>query len=621
MITYCHRQKLSIFGAIILFEIMMVNSRFCGTVLSTESLLKELAIHCQISGTVTDISSGMPVQNAKISLLDPSTRDVLCTEIYTNASGAYDANIEIEPTDVSDPVQTVPMSYWISEPYPNPISFAESNVITIQYMIPGNQLISPTLEVYNVLGKRVDQHLPLASGVYLYRLKFVDGHFSDTKKMLLPIGGRLNISLRQMYMDSRAQFGKNSSHFQKVLNDSAEVLYVVEKSGYAYLKQSKNLFDGIDNVHDFSLVQSGEEINIIIGSEGGTVEHPGGLKVEFQEGAFSSPVSVTLSEVDIPGPLPSDITQASSAFSINTGGVLPQNGAIVSFIVTSQPEEGTLGIYRWSWEDWEFAGGFTVGDTVSTYMRDFSIYLSGYATLENDRLFHFENGGTNNAMVYIWVYQLLRPDRDLPITRDLGIPCFTAPYAPPVGGNLGIYPQGFYQFCADWIDSVYGPRYRIIGGNPPHWSYCLSEYTSLIVPPTVFVNTSIAGSLPGYCPRRITQWGVPNTGLGGNWSGNVPPPWGPTNLEIREIYWIIDTLILTENYPVVLVNMDEQYIILMNYNGIGYIKIEWNMISDNEVNFSFFVASSAWDAHPTIEAAINDTTPEIENVIFTRTGG
>jgi len=83
-------------------------------------------------------------------------------------------------------------------------------------------------------------------------------------------------------------------------------------------------------------------------------------------------------------------------------------------------------------------------------------------------------------------------------------------------------------------------------------------------------------------------------------------------------YWIFDTSVLTETYPVVIINTQEQYFILMNYDGVGYLKVEWSMVSDNQMSVSVFIASSAWDAHTTIEEAINDTTPEIGNAIFTK---
>jgi len=90
----CDRfQRLSVLGALVLGGFLTIETdmdKLYGASFSNGSPLKEIMLQCQISGMVTDGSDGLPVENAKVSLLDPSTRDVLFTDIYTNASGILD---------------------------------------------------------------------------------------------------------------------------------------------------------------------------------------------------------------------------------------------------------------------------------------------------------------------------------------------------------------------------------------------------------------------------------------------------------------------------------------------------------------------------------------------------
>ncbi|MBN1894124.1 T9SS type A sorting domain-containing protein [bacterium] len=588
-----------------------------------KSRVHESLLQCRIGGTVTDVFDGALLENAEVSLLDPVTRVALLDGIVTDASGGYEATLDIETTNVSNAAREMPLHSRISEAYPNPVPVAGSDGITIRYRSPAGETIAPILEVYNILGKKIDPGGLLAGGVYLYRLKFADGHVSETKKMLLAGSGRFNISLQPVLADSKASIGKGGlpPSTARVMNDSVEVLYAIKKNGYAFQKQSRVLYSGMDNVHNFSLVRSSDEISGFVGSSGGLVKHPGGLTVAFQEGAFSVPVAVSLSTTDLPDSLPSGLIRVSPVYSVSTGGLQPQNCGIISIALSGEYEAGTLGIYRWNGEEWQYVGGDVAAGALFTYMRDFSLFFAGVAGSKVYRLFRFENTGLNSAMVYVRTYRLLHPDWDVPITYDQGTPCFAQPFEPPVGGNRGWYPQGFYQFCADWFDDVYGPRHRIIGGDPPHWTYSLNEYTSLIVPPTVFVDTGITGSLEGLCPCAITRVGLPATGLNGIWSGFLPFPWDATNIEIHDGYWNLITEVLAEIYPVILINDEEQYFILMNYDGAGYLKVTWILTGDQQMNLSFFVASSAWDAHPTVDGAINDTTAEIENAPFSKTSG
>ncbi|MBN2103241.1 carboxypeptidase regulatory-like domain-containing protein [bacterium] len=575
----------------------------------------------EISGTITDVSNGLPVQNAKVTLLDQASRQALSIDIYTNENGIYNATVDIKQTNISQSYHKIPIAYRISGPHPNPVSSAGVRRLTVQYSTPDNRRMTPVMELYNILGKKVDFHGYLPNGIYLFRLRFSDDHFSETRKLVLPSGGLLDIYLRQMYENiNNENMTKASSHNASVLNDSVEVFYTVEKEGYAYLKQLRPLFGGMNNVYDFELVASDEPVSAEIDASGGMIEHPGGVQVVFPEGAFSDPVTVSVAQTGLPFPLPDSVTAVSSAFSISTGGAKPKFSAKVSFIYDDQDPNADVipGIYHWNWGEWLYAGGIAVDDTVYTYLRDFSTFLAGTADTKIYRLFRFRVTGSKHAMVYVWNYRLLHPGWDIPITWDAGIYCFTQPYE-PVGGNTAWYPQGFYQFCADWFDTVYGFRHRYIGNDPPDWTYSLGEYTSLVIPPNVYVDTGIAGSLEGPCDCRTTQIIVSMMDLAGHWVGELPYPFGLANLSISDKTWIFDTAIGLLSYPIIQVDHENRAILFLDYDGDEYWRLEWSLVNANQFTMSAYLASSSWDAHPTIDQAMADHTAELSNVLFTRT--
>ena len=450
--------------------------------------------------------------------------------------------------------------------------------------------------------------------VEIYRRPFL-----GYEEMVLSSSGRLDISLRQLFRDPNHQIGKDDPlrNPSIAMNDSAEVLYVIEKGGYAHIELSKILFSGVDNPYDFTMAPAYEEITNVIDESGGAIEHPGGFTVDFPEGAFSSPVTVSVSRTDLPGALPSDVTATSSAFSVNTDGVKPETFALVYFDISppQNGDNGTQGIYRWDGEQWQYAGGGVVDNYAYTYVRDFSIILTGIVEAQSKRLFLFQNTGSNHAVVYVSAYQRRYPDVDLPIAPNWGVPCFAPPFDTPFAGNYGYYPQGFYQFCADWEDDLQGTRHRFLGADPPNWTHVLGEHTSLIAPPVIYVDTGLGGSLPGSCDRRIIEVTATGINITGNWTGKLPGESGPVDgtIQITDGSWTFTSDgTITFTCPVAFTNNQEQYVILIFTLTGFYWKISWTFVSENQIALTFFYANE------TLEEAINETETDLENSIFTR---
>ncbi len=580
-----------------------------------------------IQGIITDVSDD-PVSGVLVEIInEQDTLQVYSS--YTENNGSY--TITTSPSNIEDNSATIPDDYIVLRNYPNP--FNPSTVIYFEIPIASQVKIS----IFNILGREIktlptklypagagrvkwdatnNQSKPAAAGIYLCRLETAQ-HVQVHKMILVDGGNGAGAVSKTTGIHSLPKMVMlQSNSFQFTLRISGESISQLE------LKHLSCVSDTTINV------QVGRANSNTIGTDGGSISLANGFNLQFQEGAFDNDVTVTVSEVPetaMPDSFLSDVTQITPVISINTGGIAPNTSAIVSFPITPENQQyadSTLAIFRWDGSEWSFAGGYIVDNTIYTYVRDFSLFVTGYETKDSKvyRLFRFNNNGPNNAMVYVRAYQLLHPEWDVPITEDYGTPCFTLTFEPPIGGNRGWYPQGWYQFCAEWYDStsIHDWRYRIIGGDPPHWTYFLHERTSLLVPPIVYVNTSIAGSIEGRCPCEINHVVLQPPSIYGYWNGDFPY-FGSTTIYISKKRWILYIGTEVTGFPVVILNEDEQYVILWDNDdaeelGRPYIKFTWAIVNENQIKITIY------DTHSTVSAAINDNNPELDGV-FTKSPG
>jgi len=224
----------------------------------------------RISGNVLDVAAGTPIHNSRITLLNCDTRNVLCTDIYTDDNGHYDETLNIDVTDVDHDYSELPPARYSIENYPNPLSAAPTSSLTIQYRVAADRPETPTVEMYDILGRKITLGSHLPAGVYVFRLRFSNDHLTDAKKIVLLTGGRLTISLTQMFEESTQHTGKIDA-ITTVSSDSLEVLFVIEKSGYASIERTRTLLKGVNNVNNFTLVKAGETASAAVDSTGGRI--------------------------------------------------------------------------------------------------------------------------------------------------------------------------------------------------------------------------------------------------------------------------------------------------------------------------------------------------------------
>ncbi|MCP4679816.1 MAG: hypothetical protein GY854_30860 [Deltaproteobacteria bacterium] len=356
-----------------------------------------------------------------------------------------------------------------------------------------------------------------------------------------------------------------------------------------------------------------ESVSETIGNGGGTIVHPAGFSLDFDEDTLGEDVEVTVSEVDIPQSLPNQIEAASKSFAVDIGGAALARPVKIGFNLDSEQstmEEGSLVMYRWDGSSWGSVGGQIDSETgnFSSYVTGFSIFILGTGRSLHKK-FEFKNDGPHNALALVADYELAHPDLDAPITFQSGVPVFPPPYNHPVG-RFQHYPQGWYQFCVEWEeegDQGYEDWHKLVGGTKPDWNYSLDLNTSLDVPPVIQFDTGPTSRIEGLCPpsNNLTEGGSSqqDIAVAGNWSA-VNAPF--SSMSITSTEW--DVVFGGVNLHADIVEYSNSTeLFIANWEDGDYEKIGWRFESENMIAIIFY------DSEATLENARNDNDPGENN--------
>ncbi len=356
-----------------------------------------------------------------------------------------------------------------------------------------------------------------------------------------------------------------------------------------------------------------ESISATIGSEGGTIAHPEGFALDFDEDTFGQSVEVTVSEVDIPQALPNQIEAASKSFAVDTGGTSPTRPVRIGFTLDTEQaamEEGSFVMYRWDGSSWGSLGGQIDSENgdFSSFVTGFSVFILGTGRSLHKK-FEFKNDGPHNALALVADYELAHPDLDSPITDQSGEPVFPPPYNHPVG-RFQHYPQGWYQFCVEWEEEGeqgYEDWHKFVGGTKPDWNYSLGLNTSLDAPPVVQFDTGVTSRVEGLCPPSniLNEGGSSqeDIAIAGNWTV-VSAPFSSmsiTNTEWDVVFGGVDLHADIVEYS----NSTELFI--ANWEDGDYEKIGWRFESNDIIAIIFY------DSESTLNGARNDNDPGENN--------
>lgn len=202
-----------------------------------------------LSGTVTD-AAGDPLLRAKVIIIaEAADGDTLAT-LLTDQQGRYRTTITgvaAEPLSGKGP-----STYAVGEVHPHPLSATQTRTAQLRYTTPGNRPADPTLELFDLLGRRVDPEQSLSADLYFYRLRFHSGTRTDAKRLVLSEGGQLRFEL----VRARARLDRSTASVapQAAAKRKAgpkQVRVVAQKSGYKAKEQTVAL-EG-DRQVDFAL--------------------------------------------------------------------------------------------------------------------------------------------------------------------------------------------------------------------------------------------------------------------------------------------------------------------------------------------------------------------------------
>lgn len=286
--------------------ILLILIGYSGNIFSTPLSDSTSISEYQISGIITDILTMEPIDNARISLLDPLTGKVLSTDIFTDENGSYVAIINLNLTGVHVKSPKVSSYYQISEFHPNPVEPRNNEILTICYQVPGNVPETPIFEMYNILGNKVNDKAFLTSGIYSFRLKFNNSHFSEPRKLMLTSDGFLSISINQVsaYPEQAFKTTKSAVGLSSETDDPFDVIFMIEKSGYACMERSYKLVQGTNNVTDFSMVQIGNQSTVTLDTTGGIITVANNrndtIKLTVPRYALWESTTITLTTFDTP---------------------------------------------------------------------------------------------------------------------------------------------------------------------------------------------------------------------------------------------------------------------------------------------------------------------------------
>ena len=191
--------------------------------LITFLLLTSVAFSQNVSGTVQDSYFKEPLGSVSVTLKNNQSGDILGTGT-TDVQGNYSVDYTITAIENS----TLPTSYSLSNPYPqpfNPSARFDFNTPTVGRF---------TARIYNILGQLVysksftveagNHSLDVSglgsAGVYIFNL--AGNNFSSTKKMMLLDGGSGNVNVRLL--------SGNSQSLNKTAYD--DLLIEFRKAGY-----------------------------------------------------------------------------------------------------------------------------------------------------------------------------------------------------------------------------------------------------------------------------------------------------------------------------------------------------------------------------------------------------
>ncbi|MEO1477744.1 MAG: PKD domain-containing protein, partial [Bacteroidota bacterium] len=200
---------------------------------------------------------------------------------FSDAEGRYDLLVS---SVSNEPDLPVPTSYWVGPIAPNPLP-ASNRTVVVPFTVPQNRPEAATVEVFDVLGRRVSTDRTLSAGLYIYRLQFEQGYVTPGRSFVLAGPARLRFEASQRLGDPTLAPNPRAASSAAVLTD-----LVIEKAGFVTDARVLDLDDGDVVTADAALAVAPAPTAAF--EVGGTLE--AGAVVQFDAGSSAPPEGGTL---------------------------------------------------------------------------------------------------------------------------------------------------------------------------------------------------------------------------------------------------------------------------------------------------------------------------------------
>ena len=278
-----------------------------------------------LSGSVTN-TSGTPIERARVMVMTADESDTLAV-LFTNASGLF-ADEFATNVAVEELPPTPANGYALTAVYPNPAA-GGGTTVHVEYVAPRGQA-TPQVELFDVLGRRVNPDASLGSGLYFIRLRFeASGRdaLSEARSLVIASPGNVDLALR---LDDRAHSGLDDSG-----SDGGDARAIADAAGSAATATKRS--------GESSAASSANAIPTLI-----RVEKPG--FVTHERSVEVNPQSPAAEDFEL-----DEATAPTASFTV--GGTLQAGAAVLFDASDSSGASGEQLSYTWEFGDALMGGG------------------------------------------------------------------------------------------------------------------------------------------------------------------------------------------------------------------------------------------------------------------------
>ena len=211
-----------------------------------------------VTGRVTVEGSGAAIERARVTVERADDGTLLADRVFTDTDGNYVAVFETdaETTVGIDPPASDDDTWvdgvWMGRIGPNPIEGGSSATLRVPWAAREQDAPEPTLEVFDLRGRRIERGETFGSGVYLYRLRFDDRAVAARKFLVL---GATEARFELVRVTGPEVASDAADGLGRRVDATAQVFVTVRRAGYVDASAELTVEAETGGVFDASLVE------------------------------------------------------------------------------------------------------------------------------------------------------------------------------------------------------------------------------------------------------------------------------------------------------------------------------------------------------------------------------